>query len=306
MKTIPLILYLILMSDPLLNTTIDSTYLITNELGKGSFGHVYSALDLNQNQEVALKIQQKLSNPSLKYESRVLKSIKGGLGIPNFHRFLNLPDKSLIVLEKLGDTLEKLLNGRVFSVKTVILLFQQMITRIQYLHSHHFIHRDVKPENFLIGIGKKASLVYLIDFGLVKKYWDDKKNQHISKKSGKSLTGTARYCSIWTHEGKEQSRRDDLVGLGYALIYFLKGKLPWQGLPGLGKEEKYKNIENKKKNTSLDELCEGIPLEFKIYLDYCLRLKFEQEPDYRYLRRIFKQLSFQMDFENDNRFDWNC
>ena len=117
----------------------------------------------------------------------------------------------------------------------------------------------MKPENFLMGRGAKSNLVHLIDFGLAKKYKDSKTNHHIPMKEGKSLTGTARYTSIKTHMGIEQSRRDDIEGMLYVLLYFLRGELPWQGLSAKNKEEKYKKIMEIKIATPIEELCRGLP-----------------------------------------------
>ena len=127
------------------------------------------------------------------------------------------------------------------------------------MHSRHLIHRDVKPDNFLIGKGKNKNQVYVIDFGLAKRFRDPKTGDHIPYKDGKSLTGTARYASIYTHLGIEQSRRDDLEAIGYVLMYLNTGSLPWQGLKAKTQKEKYQKIMEKKISTSLEELCKDFP-----------------------------------------------
>jgi len=132
------------------------------------------------------------------------------------------------------------------------MLAEQMITRVEFMHSQNFLHRDMKPDNFLIGINNKASMVYMIDFGLSKRYRDPKTGEHIPYRDNKSLTGTARYASVNTHIGIEQARRDDLESIGYILLYFLKGQLPWQGLQGKDKDEKYDRIRDKKCQTTIE------------------------------------------------------
>lgn len=166
------------------------------------------------------------------------------------------------------------------------------------------MHRDIKPDNFLIGIGKKQHYVYVIDFGLAKRFRDPKTGEHIPYRDGKNLTGTARYASVNTHLGIEQSRRDDLESLGFVLMYFNKGSLPWQGLPARTKKEKYEKIRDKKLSTSIEALTKQLPEEFGIYLDYCRNLKFEEKPDIGYLRKLFKDLFYRMGYEYDFVFDW--
>jgi serine/threonine protein kinase len=151
-----------------------------------------------------------------------------------------------------------------------------MIQRLEFLHNNHFIHRDMKPDNFLIGHGKKQNIVYVIDFGLAKRYRDPKTGEHIPYKDNKSLTGTARYASVNAHLGIEQSRRDDLEALGLVFIYLNKGQLPWQGLPARTKKEKYEKIRDKKMCTSIEALTKGMPPEFEQYLSYCRSLKFDE------------------------------
>ncbi len=154
------------------------------------------------------------------------------------------------------------------------------IKLIQKVHEERIIHRDIKPDNFLIGTNEhNKDTIFIIDFGLAKVY-KNAEGQHIPYREGKNLTGTARYASIYTHMGYEQSRRDDLECIGHVLLYFLRGSLPWQGLPGRSKNEKYKAIKKRKIETSLDELTKNHPIEFKQYMEYCRQLKFDTEPDY--------------------------
>ena len=186
-------------------------------------------------------------------------------------------------MDLLGPSLEDLFQQckRQLDLKTVLMVAVQLVRHIQKVHEERIIHRDIKPDNFLIGATEHTrDTVYIIDFGLAKCY-SNSNGEHIPYKDGKNLTGTARYASIATHQGKEQSRRDDLETIGHVLLYLLKGSLPWQGLPGRSKNEKYNAIKKKKIETPLSELCRGHPEEFKQFMEYCRTLKFEQEPNYK-------------------------
>jgi len=211
-----------------------------------------------------------------------------------------------MVLDLLGPSLEDLFNfcNRKLSLKTVLLLADQCISRIEYVHAKSFIHRDIKPENFLMGIGKRGNQVNVIDFGLAKKYRDPKTHSHIPYRENKNLTGTARYASINTHLGVEQSRRDDMESLGYLMLYFCRGSLPWQGLKAATKKQKYDRIMEKKMTTPTEVLCRGFPNEFAIYLNYTRSLRFDDKPDYSYLRKIFRDLFVRESFQYDYVFDW--
>jgi casein kinase I family protein HRR25 len=178
------------------------------------------------------------------------------------------------------------------------------MSRIEYIHAKSFIHRDIKPDNFLMGIGKRGNQVNVIDFGLAKKYRDPKSHMHIPYRENKNLTGTARYASINTHLGVEQSRRDDLESLGYVLMYFCRGSLPWQGLKAATKKQKYDRIMEKKMTTSTEFLTRGFPNEFAIYLNYTRSLRFDDKPDYSYLRKLFRDLFVREGFQYDYVFDW--
>ena len=157
-----------------------------------------------------------------------------------------------------------------------------------------------------MGLGKKGNLVYAIDFGLAKRFRDPRTHQHIPYREHKNLTGTARYASINTHLGIEQSRRDDLEAIGYIFIYFYKGILPWQGLKARTKAQKYDKISDKKLSTPVEELCKGTPAEFSTYINYCRSLRFEEKPDYAYLRQLIRNLFHRQGFSYDYVFDWNA
>ncbi|KAF4351417.1 hypothetical protein F8388_001037 [Cannabis sativa] len=259
------------------------------------------------NEIVAIKIENgKTKHPQLLYEAKVYRILQGGSGIANTKWSGVDGDDNILVLDVLGPSLEDLLVycGRSFSLKTILMLADQMITRIEYVHSKGFLHRDVKPDNFLMGLGRKANQVYIIDFGLAKRYRDPASNRHIPYRENKNLTGTARYASCNTHLGIEQSRRDDLESLGYVLLYFLRGSLPWQGLKAATKKQKYDKIREKKVSTPIEVLCKSHPVEFASYFHYCHSLTFDQRPDYGFLKRLFRDLFTREGYEFDYVFDW--
>ena len=179
-------------------------------------------------EEVAVKLESiKARHPQLLYESKLYKILQGGVGIPHIRWYGPERDYNVLVMDLLGPSLEDLFNfcSRRFTMKTVLMLADQMIGRIEYVHNKNFIHRDIKPDNFLMGIGRHCNKLFLIDFGLAKKYRDNRTRQHIPYREDKNLTGTARYASINAHLGIEQSRRDDMESLGYVLMYFNRGSL---------------------------------------------------------------------------------
>ena len=287
---------------------IGNKYRVLKKIGSGSFGDIYLAVNRNTGEEVAVKLElQKARHPQLLYESKLYRILQGGVGIPNVLWYGQDRDVyNALVIELLGPSLEDLFNfcSRRFTMKTVLMLADQMISRIEYVHNKNFIHRDIKPDNFLMGVSKSCNKVYLIDFGLAKKYRDSRTYQHIPYREDKNLTGTARYASINAHLGLEQSRRDDLESLGYVLMYFNRTSLPWQGLKAVTKKQKYEKISEKKVSTPVEILCRGFPAEFAMYLNYCRNLQFMINPDYMYLRQLFRILFRTLNYQYDYVFDW--
>ncbi|KAK6268218.1 hypothetical protein QUC31_012378 [Theobroma cacao] len=279
---------------------VGNKYRLGRKIGSGSFGEIYLGTNIQTNEEVAIKLIY------YGYSSCWLNDSLGLAGIPNVRWFGVEGDYNVLVMDLLGPSLEDLFNfcSRKLSLKTVLMLADQMINRVEFVHSKSFLHRDIKPDNFLMGLGRRANQVYIIDFGLAKKYRDTSTHQHIPYRENKNLTGTARYASMNTHLGIEQSRRDDLESLGYVLMYFLRGSLPWQGLKAGTKKQKYEKISEKKVSTSIEALCRGYPTEFASYFHYCRSLRFDDKPDYSYLKRLFRDLFIREGFQFDYVFDW--
>ncbi|DAA12862.1 casein kinase I isoform X1 [Bos indicus] len=294
-------------SRPKTDVLVGGRYKLVREIGFGSFGHVYLAIDLTNHEQVAVKLEsENTRQPRLLHEKELYNFLQGGVGIPQIRWYGQETDYNVLVMDLLGPSLEDLFNfcSRRFSMKTVLMLADQMISRIEYVHSRNLIHRDIKPDNFLMGTGPQWKKLFLVDFGLAKKYRDNRTGQHIPHRSGKSFIGTPFCASISAHLGIEQSRRDDMESIGYVLMYFNRGSLPWQGLKAATLKQKCEKISEMKMTTPVDVLCKGFPIEFAMYLKYCLRLSFEEAPDYRYLRQLFRLLFRKLSYQHDYAFDW--
>ncbi|XP_024015076.1 casein kinase 1-like protein 10 isoform X1 [Eutrema salsugineum] len=286
---------------------IGGKFKLSRKIGCGSFGEIYIGINVQTGEEVAVKLEPvKTKHPQLHYESKVYMLLQGGNGVPHIKWFGVEGEYSCMAIDILGPSLEDLFNycTRKFSLKTVLMLADQLINRVEYMHIRGFLHRDIKPENFLMGLGRKANQVYIIDYGLAKKYRDLQTHKHIPYRENKNLTGTARYASVNTHLGIEQSRRDDLESVGYVLMYFLRGSLPWQGLKAGTKKQKYEKISERKMLTPVEVLCKSFPSEFTSYFHYCRSLRFEDKPDYSYLKRLFRDLFIREGYQFDYVFDW--
>nr|GEX54560.1 casein kinase 1-like protein 10 [Tanacetum cinerariifolium] len=286
---------------------IGGKFKLGRKIGSGSFGELYLGVNVQSGEEVAVKLEPvKTKHPQLHYEAKLYMLLQGGTGVPHLKWIGVEGEYNAMVIDLLGPSLEDLFNycNRKFTLKTVLMLADQLINRVEYMHSRGFLHRDIKPDNFLMGLGRKANQVYIIDYGLAKKYRDLQTHKHIPYRENKNLTGTARYASVNTHLGVEQSRRDDLESLGYVLMYFLRGSLPWQGLKAGTKKQKYDKISEKKMLTPIEVLCKSYPTEFISYFHYCRSLRFDDKPDYSYLKRLFRDLFIREGYQFDYVFDW--
>ncbi|QBM86295.1 casein kinase I family protein HRR25 [Metschnikowia aff. pulcherrima] len=291
----------------MMDLRVGKKYRIGRKIGSGSFGDIYLGTNVISGEEIAIKLENvKAKHPQLEYEAKVYKALSGGVGIPFVRWYGTECDYNAMVIDLLGPSLEDLFNycNRKFTYKTVLLLADQLICRIEYIHARCFIHRDIKPDNFLMGIGRRGSQVNVIDFGLAKRYRDPRTHAHIPYRENKNLTGTARYASVNTHLGIEQSRRDDLESLGYVLIYFCRGSLPWQGLKAATKRQKYDRIMEKKMTIPNDVLTKGLPDKFLEYMNYVKNLRFDDKPNYAYLRNLFRDLFKRESYRYDYVFDW--
>ena len=290
--------------DPILNKKFFSKYKAIKKLGEGSFGKVYKAE--YKGEYYALKFESHSEGQNLLETEATIMSYLKGPNIPLIKSFGFSGDYNILVMQLLGLSLEDIFNKRQkFSVKTTAMLGYQMMNVLQFIHDKHIIHRDIKPDNYVMGLNDMNAVLYLLDFGLAKKYRSSKTLEQYPYIKKKKLTGTARYASIHALEEMEQSRRDDLESTGYVLMYFLRGNLPWQGLKLKTKDNRYQKILDKKRETTSEELCKNFPVEFKQYIDYTRNLAYAENPDYDKLRKNFINVVTKTEGETfDFIYDW--
>ncbi|EDR13229.1 uncharacterized protein LACBIDRAFT_167793, partial [Laccaria bicolor S238N-H82] len=204
-----------------------------------------------------------------------------------------------LVLDLLGADLQfmrKKCGGR-FSIKTTL------IPTIRYIHSKDFVHRDIKPGNLLLGAKDNETSVYIVDFGIARRYRNPRNGAHIPFLDGKSVVGTVRYLSLNTHFGMAQTRRDDIECLAYSLLDCLRD-LPWGNIRGGSPKQFEDRVREKKRSWTPERLCADIPSAFKVLLSHARQLKFDEEPDYDGLQAAFMDDMKRRGYSSDEPFDW--
>jgi serine/threonine protein kinase len=293
---------------PAIGTILHEKYQVTKPIGAGSFGAIFEVQSLEDGKLYAVKLENRKSGSSqLRLESKIYKILDAAPGIPCVYDFWNEDTYRAMCMDRLGPSLHSyfLQCNKLLSLKTTCMVAIQMICRLEYLHQRSHIHRDIKPDNFVFGIGTNAHILYIIDMGLAQRYRDMKSFVHRPYKEDRGLAGTARYVSVNVHLGVEQSCRDDLESVGYVLISLRKGRLPWQSLKARSRDKKDKDpLAAMKMETSPELLCRDLPTEFLQYIQKVRQLTFDQRPQYAALRGYFISLMVKNNYAFDFAYDW--
>ena len=260
-------------------------------LFNSSSSKVYEGLNKLTKEPVAIKFEKIGGKYALLQSEAYFLLLLKGFGIPRFISFGKYSNYKILVEELLGPSIFLIWNNK--NTKTrlsdICLIALQCLDRLEYIHSKGIIHKDIKPYNFLFG-RNDPNVIYVIDFGISKKYKSSRTGKHIKYNNLKTINGSFRYMSINCNKGYEQSRKDDLESLGYMLVYLTKEDLPWSDLENNNKMSKFlqsKKICEKKIKTTPEELCLGLPSEFSEFIKYTRQLEFEEEPNYNYIKNLF-------------------
>jgi len=287
---------------------IFNKYKIGKLIHSSGFASVYEGINVKENIPVALKLEKRKSKfIILESEAFLLMNLKG-YGIPKIITYGHHGLYNVLIEELLGKSIGSIYDTikiKKFNLKDICMIALQSLDRLEYIHSKLVIHRDIKPHNLVIG-RNDPNIIYLIDFGLSRKYRSSRTGKHIKFNNIKLTYGSLRYLSINGNKGYEQSRRDDLESLGYMLVFLATGNIPWINAERINMDivKKYILIYKIKKSISSEKLCQGLPEEMIKYINYCKELYFEQDPDYNYLKSLFYTILLKINEKNDLKFCW--
>ena len=282
------------------NKCIFKKYKPIKKIGEGSFGNIYSIISLKDKSAFAMKTEIiNAKEKMLESEAFFLYNLQKGLGFPKLISYGHNKNYNILVETLLGESLENIFIKKKLKCNIIDVCSAgiQIIDRLEWIHSQNLVHRDIKPDHFLIGIND-PNVIYIIDFGLCKKYRSSKTGKHILPKMDRNFFGNIQFSSSNVIRGKESSRRDDIISLGYMLIYFIKKELPWDyTYKAKITSSKLFELTYLKETNACGNLFNGLPLEFKEFIKYAKNLKFDEEPNYSYLRNILNKIIL-----NNNKF----
>ena len=299
---------IILMSDKVSDKVFGGRYAIKKLIAHGNFGDIYRGEDTKTKRTVAMKIEKlRTEFPQLSAESTVYSHLAGCVNVPKVYYFGTEIKTCALVMEYLGKSLDDLLQvcGGKFTLKTVLMLADQMLSSIEFIHRMNYIHGDVKPGNFLMGTGNRKNQVYVIDFGMSRFYRDPHQHTHIRFTETRLFSGTARFSSACALMGREQSRRDDMEALAYVWAFMLNGDLPWMSIKAESLEQQYAKTSTMKADIAPDALFRDHPKQFADYLKKVRQYRFDQEPEYAMFRKMFRDLFIEQGFTLDYNYDWS-
>lgn len=300
----------------------DFLYFKRYVMGAGTFGKVYYGITADRLTELAIKFENHTVKHSILLEEmKIYKELEGGQGIPKIYWYGDFNNYKVMVMDLLGPSLDKFFKNsenKRLSLETSINFAQEMVNRLEYVHSKNYIHRDIKPNNFQLGrfsshnyfqnLNYFDNTVYIIDFGLSTRYIDPETNQHCEYKEGRRFVGTPRYASINAHTGVRLSRRDDLEAVAYCLVWYITGYLPWISVKGKTKQERKERIKQAKLAVTSKDICKNCPKQVEVFLDYTKNLKYEEKPDYEYIRNLLNSIKMDNHFTlklNNVKWHWN-